>query len=288
MACYPLLACQSWERLQDDLEELDDVVALSAVPDPFGTHDLRLLRRCFPDVVRPFKEHFVTDLRVSPRDYVSGHHRRNANRSLRDVSVELCSDPLAAIDDWVRLYTVLVERHGIVGVAAFSRSSFAAQLGVPGIRVFRASLEGETVGMLLWYVQETVAYYHLGAYNETGYSARASFALFSSAINHFAETGLRWLDLGGGAGLDGAGSDGLSRFKRGWSTGTRTVYFCGRIVQREVYREVTSLAGVSSPQDYFPAYRTGEFKRPSEDAALDRTATWARGGHSPPALIGNS
>jgi Acetyltransferase (GNAT) domain len=285
MACYPLFVCPNWEGLQDDLEELDGVVALSAVPDPIGPYDLPLLRRCFPDVVRPFKEHFVTDLRIRPHDYVSSHHRRYATRSLRDVSVELCSDPGAVLDDWVKLYSVLVERHGIVGIAAFSRSSFSGQFTVPGITVFRAVLDGETVGMLLWYVQGEAAYYHLGAYSEMGYSARASFALFSTAIDHFAETGLRWLNLGGGAGLDGEGTDGLSRFKRGWSTGTRMVYFCGRVFDRDAYREITHVTGASASDTYFPVYRAAEFGRSPTELALDRTTAGDRSCGSPAALV---
>jgi hypothetical protein len=50
----------------------------------------------------------------------------------------------------------------------------------------------------------------------------------------------------------------LSRFKRGWATGTRTAYFCGRIFDRANYREITRASGCMAT-DYFPAYRQGEF-----------------------------
>jgi lipid II:glycine glycyltransferase (peptidoglycan interpeptide bridge formation enzyme) len=110
--------------------------------------------------------------------------------------------------------------------------------------------------MTLWYVLGNVGYYHLGAYNHAGYELRASFALFWRAIEHFAAKGLRWLNLGAGAGLEGSSTDGLSRFKRGWSTGT--AYFCGRIFDRAKYSEVVKASGVSAA-DYFPAYRKGEF-----------------------------
>ncbi len=75
----------------------------------------------------------------------------------------------------------------------------------------------------------------LGAFSELGYSLRASFALFTHAIEHFAASGLRFLDLGGGAGVKGRGPDGLTQFKKGWSNGARTVYFCGRIFDRNKY-----------------------------------------------------
>ncbi|HAM51938.1 MAG TPA: hypothetical protein DCP92_15090 [Nitrospiraceae bacterium] len=69
---------------------------------------------------------------------------------------------------------------------------------------------------------------------------------------------VRWLDLGGGAGLKNNAKDGLSEFKRGWSTGTRTVYFCGRIFDRKKYAEIENARGITET-DYFPSYREGEF-----------------------------
>ena len=53
-------------------------------------------------------------------------------------------------------------------------------------------------------------------------------------------------------------TDGLSRFKEGWSSDTRTAYFCGHIFDRDRYAELTSDINISET-DYFPAYRKGEF-----------------------------
>src|SRR5215213_8208057 len=111
--------------------------------------------------------------------------------------------------------------------------------------------DGETVGMLLWYVQGDVAYYHLGAYSERGYELRASFALFQHAIEQFARRGLRWLNLGAGAGAASGAESGLSRFKQGWATGTRTAYFCGRIFDEKKYQEILRARGVPATK-YFP------------------------------------
>jgi hypothetical protein len=144
-------------------------------------------------------------------------------------------------------------------MSAFSAKSFREQLAVPGLSMFRATLDGETVGMNLWYADRGIAYYHLGAYSEAGYKLRASFALFWRAIEYFAAQGLRWLDLGAGAGLSGSGeADGLRRFKRGWATDTRVAYFCGRVFDRQKYAEILSATQVVT-SDYFPAYRKGEF-----------------------------
>ena len=259
MGCYPMFACRDWRELHSDLESVErELVALSLVTDPFGNYDADCLRRCFKDVILPFKEHFVVDLHYSMNTFVSDHHRRYARKALENVSVERSENPKYCISEWMSLYAALIRKHCIKGIPAFSSSSFARQFRVPGLVIFRAGHEEATVGMTLWYVQQPVAYYHLGAYSPLGYELRASFALFWRAIAHFADQGLRWLNLGAGAGIKDNGKDGLKVFKRGWSTGTRPAYFCGRIFDRERYSEILKAKGITE-FGYFPAYRKGEF-----------------------------
>jgi hypothetical protein len=188
---------------------------------------------------------------------VDSHHRRNARKAFSKLAVEKCN-PAAILDDWIDLYRTLVERHHITGLAAFSRESFAKQLAVPGIVAFRAVSDDTTVGMLLWYEQGNRAYYHLGAYNASGYELGASFALFDYSIKYFAQREFEWLSLGSGAGLGKSEASGLSRFKQGWSTGTRTAYFCGRVFDQEKYPEIVTALNMPTTK-YFPAYRAGEF-----------------------------
>lgn len=260
MGCYPLFTCRDWPQLQADIEDLkDELICLSLVTDPFGNYDETCLRRCFQDVVIPFKKHYIIDLGRPIETYVCDHHRRYARKALQKVYVEKCENPREFIDDWVRLYANLIERYNIKGITAFSRNSFEKQLRVPGIIAFRAVFEDTTIGMLLWYVQDEVGYYHLGAYNDRGYEMRASFALFWFAIEYFVDSGLCWLNLGAGAGVEGNDEDGLSRFKRGWSTGTRTTYFCGHVFDHGRYSKIIKAMSISTT-DYFPAYRLAEFQ----------------------------
>lgn len=259
MGAYPLLICQNWNELLFDLNQIEKaLVCLSAVTDPFGNYDEASLRKCFPDVMIPFKEHFVVDLGTSPETFVHPHHRRNARKALREVQVSECPNPTELLEDWTRLYGALIERHQITGIAAFSRESFARQLKVPGIVAFRASHDNRTVGMLLWYAQENRAYYHLGAFHQIGYNLGASFALFNYSLDYFGRHGFDWLDLGAGAGSEPGAESGLTRFKHGWSTGVRMAYFCGRIFDRQKYDEIVRAKRVSKT-NYFPAYRMGEF-----------------------------
>ena len=259
MACYPLLCCQNWRKLKTDLDTIsDNIVSMVGVTDPFGEYTIDLLRDSFADLVRPFKQHFVVNLQEPMESFVAPHHHRNARKALHELHVERVVDAVSLLDDWLSLYGRLVQRHSIRGIAAFSKGSFGRQLQVPGVHCFRAVRDNEAVGINIWYQANDIAYYHLGAYSDEGYRLRASFALFWRAIDYFAINGLQWLDLGAGAGAIADTTDGLSRFKRGWANTTRIAYLCGRIFDRDMYRQLTA-AREQTGDNYFPAYRKGEF-----------------------------
>jgi hypothetical protein len=259
MGCYPLFSCADWSGLRDDLKDLEsEVVTLVAITDPFGDHDENYLKECFRDLVIPFKQHFVTDLKRPRASFLSPHHQRNIRKAIRLVQVEECTDPAAHQENWISLYETLVQRHAVTGIPAFSRESFAKQFKVPGLVIFRAIRENAAIGMLLWYVQGDVAYYHLGAYSDLGYESGASFALFNYSLEYFAGHGVEWLNLGAGAGTGLETDSGLGRFKQGWSTGTRTAYLCGRVFDKRKYEEIIKARNIP-PTGYFPAYRLGEF-----------------------------
>lgn len=255
MGLYPLFCCEDWSALPQDFEEsCDGWISATLVTDPLGDYDEALLKRTF-DLVIPYKDHFIAETTEPLETFVSKSHRENARRALRKVTVDICEDPMAFVDDWVALYAILARRHGIDGMRAFSRVSFERQLSAPGMVMFRAALDGKTVGLDLWYVDGDIAYGHLAAFCEKGYAASASYATKWTVLNHFADK-VRWIDLGGLAGLDGQGANGLAHFKTGWSNMTRRTYICGRIFNEAVYRE---LARGAPKTAYFPAYRAGEY-----------------------------
>jgi hypothetical protein len=257
MGCYPFVVCADWRALEADLDGIDDLVSLSLVTDPFGDYDETMLEQAFRDVVVPFKAHFVTDLRRPFSAIVSRHHRYYARKALARVEVERCDAPEIYLDDWVALYGELAARHRLRGITAFSRQSFARQLRVPGLVMFRAVCDGVTVGAHLWYKHGDVAQSHLAAVNARGYEVMASYALHARALESLASEA-SWLNLGAGAGLVTRAGDGLAAFKRGWATGTRQAYFCGRILDRARY-EALAAPHRERAGGYFPAYRHGEF-----------------------------
>jgi len=228
------------------------------VADPFAPAAIVDLSRCF-QLVRPFKKHFVIGVGDSAERHIDRHHRYYARRALKQMQVKLVNDPKTCLDDWVRLYQVLIERHQLRGIKAFSKAAFAIQFEVPGLMIFRARRNGRTIGMHLWYLQSGIAYSHLSAFDQEGYSLRAAYALHSSAIEEFKQNHaqeLHWIDLGSGAGVTENESDGLSIFKRGWATAEKVKYFCGSIFDPEAYESLT--AANRGGSDYFPLYRARE------------------------------
>ncbi len=257
MGCYPLFACRDWSKLRVDIEALGgELVSLALVTDPFGDYDESDLRRCFPDLVVPFKEHHVVDLEKPRNRVVSKHHRYYARKALREVSVEVHPDPPAFLDEWMELHRHLVAKHDIRGVKAFSRRAFAEQLSTPGIVALRATYAAKPVAAMLFFVQGDVAYAHVLGCTDAGYERGALYAILGFALEHF--TGVvRWCDVMGVPGVEDDGDDGIRQFKRGWSRETRTAWLCGRVLNRPRYDELVEATGTSGV-DYFPAYRTGE------------------------------
>jgi len=259
MGCYPLFSCENWSGLYDDLENLDDeIISLIAITDPFGDFDERYLKKCFKDVVIHYKDHYIVDLNKDMNDFVSKGHRKNSKKGLKKINVEVVDNPIKYLEEWESLYDILIKRHNIKGMEAFSHQSFKRQFEVPGFVLFRAIYNNKTIGLNSWYVHNDVGYAHLAAYNEIAYQNYASYALWWYIIEYFSKKGLRWLALGGSAKVNNNVEDGLSCFKKGWSTGAKPVYLCGRIFDHSKYSELMKARNIEDT-DYFPAYRKGEF-----------------------------
>ncbi|MCK4763670.1 MAG: hypothetical protein KAW12_15830 [Candidatus Aminicenantes bacterium] len=259
MGVYPFLCCTYWTELERDLERLQkELISFSFVSDPLGNYDANRLEKIFSDKFQPFKTHYVIELAKYDRDLLPANHKRNIKKNRDKVTIGTVAKPLSCLDQWNRLYENLAKRHRIEGILTFSEAAFAKQLRVPGIHVFQGSVGNEIDGMLLWYRQGAAAYYHLGAFSPIGYEMNLSFKLFDYAIGYFKEMGLERLNLGGGAGVAENPGDGLARFKKGWSNSTRSTYFCGKIFDKEKYREIAEKRKLSGSR-YFPAYREGDF-----------------------------
>lgn len=257
MGCYPLFFCRDWTLLSHDLAQLEgQLISLALVTDPFGNFLINDLQQIF-DICFLYKEHYITDLSKPIETYINKGHRRNALSALKKVIVEPCLDPYAYVEEWTYLYDFLIRRHHIQGIRRFTKAAFECQLRVPGIVYFRVLYNGRLIGGDIYYIQNGVAYSHLAAFTDEGYSLDASYASKWTAIEYF--TGkVSWMNLGAGAGLSQTKKDGLLYFKHGWATDVRPVFFCGRIFDSQRYDILANTAGIPD-STYFPIYRAGEF-----------------------------
>jgi hypothetical protein len=129
------------------------------------------------------------------------------------------------------------------------------QLELKGMVAIGAYSEKDLVGAVLWYCFGGVAYYHLAAYSGRGYELKSSFPIFYESLKYLRKR-VAFAALGGGAGIQPGEEDGLSRFKQGWSTESRNVYFCGKILNKEKYQSRCISSGLKNNVEFFPAYRS--------------------------------
>jgi len=253
--CYPLFSCKDWGQLHEDLRELEsEVVSLVLVTDPFCGVQSAYLKRCF-DIVRPFKTHYITDLSRPLEDLVDKRHQQKVRKSLKQMEVEVCLEPVKYLDDWLKLYSHLIKRHNIKGIGAFSPKSFEAQLQLPGMIMAIGRKDGEAVGAELTLVDGDKAYGHLAAFSPAGYNIKASYGIIWIILKYLQEIGASFYDNGGGAGIKENVNDGLTQFKRGWANDQRIVYLCGRVFDRQQYESICR-DYQARDGDYFPAYRS--------------------------------
>jgi hypothetical protein len=246
---YPLAAIDPSADLPGGLDRLVKVglVSVVLVPDPLFSPPPPLLSSHF-EVCRRFKSHFVLD-RSRPIPPLPTGHRRNLVRARR--AFEFLVMPLGEIlDSWLDIYSQLVVRSAITGIATFSAAYFASLASMPALTTLVARREGRVVAATLWLRAGSTVYYHLGASSAEAYAEGASFGLFAMAIEHFATA--RQLHYGGGAGITGS-LGGLARFKRGFANHTVDALLCGARLDTDRYAR---LAAGRAEGAFFPAYRS--------------------------------
>jgi hypothetical protein len=251
---YPLLCCQRWSGLLDDVQELRarGFVSFTAVVDPFCPTGEEFLRACFPDKIVRFKKHYIADLGDNIDRNLSPHHKRSLRASLKTTQVEEVTAAWDYANEWIALYEELCDHRGITGgFALFSRSALAAQLALPGALVLRGFNENGVTAMQIWLHNGDHAYFHLGASNRSGYHDKAAFALTWHALHKLKEKGVHLADLGGTSGEEDSDKGGLALFKAGWSTHSLPAWLAGAVLAPERYSTLS--AGING--DYFPLYR---------------------------------
>lgn len=257
MGPYPLFFCKNWEAVTEDIESIKgEIVSVTLVISPFSPFPSSKIQNYF-DIVVSYKDHFILDTQVPLNESISKNKRRNAKRALRNLTVKHRISPNINLDDWVELYSHLIQRHNISGIRAFSRESFMSQISIPNTHFFSVHYQDLMVGGNLFFIQGDVAYAHLSAFTNVGYDLGAAYAVKWVAIQELAKS-VRWIEFGGGTRTSDDKLDGLSQFKKGWSNKTEKSIFCGKILQKEIYQRLSEKTG-SADISWFPSYRVNEY-----------------------------
>jgi hypothetical protein len=249
---YPLTILAEDADIEGGLHRLRTLglVSVVLVIDDFHRPELEHLERDF-DFVRPFKVHFLNQPAHGPRVY-DKHHRYEIRRAGRSVEVGVM-DLSRHLNEWVELYAVLSDRHGLSGMHDLPREHHSTLASLPGVTAIGAWAGPELAACHVWVHDNGRVHSHLAASSERGYSCGAAYAVYDASIRHFA--GAELINFGGAAGNADIQDDGLARFKRGFANATARSYLCGKVLDPDRYHELVERSVAPRDTLYFPAYR---------------------------------
>jgi len=254
---YPYSMCNSVLAINGDHDQAvlrqTGAVALSFVLSPFDATHAEQSSRDW-DCMKRFKSHFVIDFETAWKKQISKKTRYYANKGQRLHEIEPIAVDADVANTFHRLYQSTVQRHSITGVQNFSIASLHRQMTTPGAFVLRASVGDKTSGMIICMINSDHANYHLVAVADEFRDQSTNHALLLAAADRCASQGVKFLNLGGGAGTATDDSDGLFRFKRKWTPLSLHTSLFGRILDRKKYRSLSQFTRTTS-STFFPSYR---------------------------------
>ena len=252
---YPMTVLAPDADLAGGLARLREAGFVSAVIvlDDYHRPPIAELEGAF-DLVRPFKTHYVVDRSVGDA-MPSRHHRYEIKKALAAVKVE-AFDLRDHLEQWLRLYENLTKRHGLSGTHDFPPSHHELLSVIPGVTAVGAFLDGELLAAHIWVEDNARVHSHLAASSERGYALSAAYAVNDASIRFFSDA--RIINFGGGAGYEDDSSNGLARFKMGFTNATSRSYVCGKILDAGKYAQLS--ANRDEATTFFPAYRAPSFK----------------------------
>lgn len=218
----------------------------------------------FPDSLLPYPGervpklvNVVRDLDRDPEElWMDFEHkvRKNVKKARRsDIRIEL-DETGARLADFLRLYRHTLERREADERYDFPADFFEGiQRELPGQFIYAHALSGgRVVSSELVLVSAETAYSFLGGTDRDAFEQRPNDLLKYELILWAREAGKRRFVLGGGYRED----DGIFRYKRSFAPRGLTPFFVGqRVLEPELYRELTEHRGDGVAPDYFPAYR---------------------------------
>jgi Acetyltransferase (GNAT) domain len=181
------------------------------------------------------------------------HKVRKNVKKARRAGVRIEFDVAGArLDDFLRLYLHTLDRRDAPERYRFSREFFER---LPEQRIYVHALHGDdVVSSELVLLSEQSAYSFLGGTDSEAFELRPNDLLKWELILWAKEARKRRFVLGGGYGAD----DGIFRYKHSFAPHGLVPFFIGRrVLEPELYRELTERTGARADADFFPAYREG-------------------------------
>ena len=178
--------------------------------------------------------------------------RKNVKTARRaGITIELDSTG-ERLDDFLRLYEHTLERRDAPARYRLPREFFER---LPDARVYVHALQdNHVVSSELVLLSERNAYSFLGGTDSDAFALRPNDLLKWELILWAKQAGTRRFVLGGGYGAD----DGIFRYKRSFAPRGLVPFYTGsRILQPELYDELTARVGNTPDSAFFPAYREG-------------------------------
>jgi len=250
---YPFAVFKHDADIATGIEQLRNsgLVSLVMVFDAFHCPDAIELERHF-DFVRPFKTHYIYRKEKGAIRYDT-HHQRALRRAQREVRVESLDLKLYS-NSWQSLYDNVITKFRLTGLHAFPEDHAKKISTIEGVTALGAWHDDNLVSCHIFASNGKYAHSHLVASNQDGYDTRAAYAINDFAITCFRDEQV--INFGGGAGAGDKESDGLARFKRGFSNDTELSYLCGVILDKERYDALCTARDIAHDTSYFPAYRS--------------------------------
>jgi len=209
------------------------------------------------DLARPWKSHLLVDNSINGACSFSSKIRYYSGRARSKFGVRceiITGNRAGLLDRWLDLWSLLVARHGLVGLKALSSGYFRRLFDLEGVLLAVLS-SGEGIHSIhIWILDGDRSYSHLHASDEYAYAASGNYLLYSSTLSWLKDSGYRISLLGSSPGS--GSNDGLFRFKRQFANSSASNHLLGLIIDREAYLELTGSSSYAG--GYFPSYREGE------------------------------
>ena len=243
MGCYPLT---TFDR-DDNFSYSGEAISMTMVSDIFSQPEISELSNQF-DYVQFFKPHYYIDF--SKEITFSDHHKYEIKRALKKGCIVKRVALSEVIEEWNSFYSNLISRHNITGIQTFHPKAFDAIKNSDKLVTFAVYHEDKPINLHICIIHNQYAYSHLNAASELSYKLGASYLVYDAFINYFKDNGYAAIDVGGGAGVNET-SNGMTKFKQGFSNAEKDCYICGKVLNENVYNQLSK----DKVGAFFPLYR---------------------------------